>query len=82
MIRFDHKLYPKTELCFMTNGVLIPLQRNEFWEIYADCGVKVYISRYPIKLDILKNKEIEKSGEYILTGFAVMIFLLKKCGST
>lgn len=42
----------------MTNGVLIPLQKDDFWKVCSDCDVKVSISRYPIKLNAKKINEI------------------------
>ena len=60
MLKFAYDLCPTAEISFMTNGVLIPQQRDEFWKTCSDCGVKVRISKYPIKLDHKKIAEIEK----------------------
>lgn len=63
MFKLARRLYPKAEISFLTNGVLIPAQKEEFWKICVDCDVKVRISRYPIKLNDKKINEIaEKWG--------------------
>lgn len=59
-IRYARKLFPETDINFMTNGVLIPLQKEEFWQTCHECGVTVRISKYPIKLDDKKINEIEE----------------------
>ena len=65
MIKFARQLYPNAKISFMTNGVLIPAQNDEFWKVCSECGVKVAISRYPIKLNNKKINEIaEKWGVY------------------
>lgn len=61
MLKFARELYPNAEIEFMTNGILIPSQTDEFWKICADCGIKPKISRYPIKLDTKKIREIERN---------------------
>lgn len=58
MLKFAHDMFPDAEISFMTNGVLIPSQEDEFWRTCSDCNVKVCISRYPIKLDNKKIGEI------------------------
>lgn len=60
MLRFARKLYPKAEIDFMTNGVLIPVQKDEFWTTCSACSIKVRISRYPIKLNNKRINEIEE----------------------
>lgn len=60
MFKYARELFPEAEMSFMTNGILIPEQTDEFWKICADCGVKARISRYPIKLDEEKINEIKK----------------------
>jgi len=64
-IQFARRLYPKAEISFMTNGVLIPVQTEFFWKICHDCGVKVRVSRYPIKLDNEKIYQIEKKYQVV-----------------
>lgn len=60
MLILARKLYPKAEISFMTNGVLIPAQKDEFWKICSDYDINVRISRYPIKLNDQKIKEIQE----------------------
>ncbi len=65
MISYARRLYPNAKINFMTNGVLIPSQKDEFWKVCSECNVKVAISRYPIKLNNEKINEIkEKWGIY------------------
>ncbi len=58
---FARKLYPKAEISFMTNGVLIPVQKDEFWKICSDYNINVRISKYPIRLNNQKIEEIRKT---------------------
>lgn len=60
MLRFAYRLYPETDISFMTNGVLIPSQSDEFWKTCSECAVRVRISRYPIKLNDKKINEIKE----------------------
>lgn len=60
MLRFAYTLYPNSEISFMTNGVLIPMQTDAFWKTCSECGITVCISRYPIKLNYEKISEIKE----------------------
>ena len=60
MLKFAYDLFPESEISFLTNGVLIPQQKTEFWEICSECNIKVCISKYPIKLN---NKKIDEIKE-------------------
>lgn len=60
MLKFAYEMCPTAEIDFMTNGVLIPQQKDEFWKTCSDCGVKVRVSKYPINLDHKRITEIEK----------------------
>lgn len=62
MLRFARGCFGEgAEISFMTNGVLIPSQKDEFWKICSECNVKVCISRYPIKLDNKRINEIKEN---------------------
>jgi MoaA/NifB/PqqE/SkfB family radical SAM enzyme len=56
------RLYFKgTEISFMTNGVLLPKMSVKFWENCKKNTVCIFLSRYPIHLDIAGIKKTATS---------------------
>ncbi|MDR1326037.1 MAG: radical SAM protein [Treponema sp.] len=58
MFDIARSCFPNTELSFMTNGVLLLKMEKEFWDNCGKNNICIGLSRYPIKLDIDKIKEI------------------------
>jgi MoaA/NifB/PqqE/SkfB family radical SAM enzyme len=44
--------FPKTDLSFMTNGLLLLKMPETFWETCKQTNVGINVSRYPIQIDI------------------------------
>ena len=55
----------------VTNGILLPKQSAEFWQVCKENRIRVFISKYPIKLDM---ELIEKTAKQ----FSVDIILSDK----
>ncbi|MDR2521130.1 MAG: hypothetical protein LBC72_01060, partial [Spirochaetaceae bacterium] len=53
--------FPKTEIGFMTNGLLLLKMPETFWEKCKEYSVAINISRYPINLDIEAIREKAKT---------------------
>jgi len=54
-----------TRVSLITNGILLSKQPPEFWKCASRNGLVISISHYPIKLDIIKIKEL--SVQYSVT---------------
>jgi hypothetical protein len=44
-------VFPRAEICLVTNGILLPKQPADFWESCAANDIVIQITRYPISLD-------------------------------
>ncbi|MDR3334086.1 MAG: radical SAM protein [Treponema sp.] len=53
--------FPKTDLFFMTNGLLLLKMPETFWETCKQNNVEINVSRYPIQIDIDGIKAKTKS---------------------
>ena len=55
------KTLPCAEITVVTNGILLPQQKEEFWESCRDNKIRIYVSQYPIRLDYaaIDEKTIE-----------------------
>jgi molybdenum cofactor biosynthesis enzyme MoaA len=42
----------KTVIAIITNGILLPKQSGCFWQSCAEHDIQIYISKYPIEIDI------------------------------
>jgi len=56
------RYFPKTNIRFMTNGLLLLKMPETFWAKCREYAVDIAISRYPIKIDI--EKILEKGKTY------------------
>ncbi len=45
------KTLPKADISVVTNGILLPQQKDEFWQSCRDHKIKIYISQYPVQLN-------------------------------
>jgi molybdenum cofactor biosynthesis enzyme MoaA len=52
--------FPETEICFMTNGLLLLKMAETFWDNLRQNNITINLSRYPIHLDIDKIREKAK----------------------
>jgi len=61
MTEFIRDLYPTIEITFLTNGILIDKQNDEFWIRMGKCKVRFEWTLYPVKYPNLSKrmKEIE-----------------------
>ena len=50
--------FPNTDIYIYTNGILLPAQSENFWRGCHDNNINLMISRYPIKLDTEKIKNM------------------------
>jgi MoaA/NifB/PqqE/SkfB family radical SAM enzyme len=53
--------FPETALGFMTNGLLLLKMPEAFWENCGRNKVAINVSRYPVKLDLAKIRELTKT---------------------
>ena len=49
--------FPEGRIMFITNGILLPNQNDKFWRACHDNNITVWISHYPIHIDIQKIKD-------------------------
>lgn len=54
ILEMSRKVLPKTHLTVFTNGILLPIQKEEFWLACKKNNISIGISRYPIKLNLTK----------------------------
>ena len=60
-----YEIFPNVNRELVTNGILIKHMSEKFWNVCKKTGTRIYVSRYPIKLDyddivrILTNKGIK-----------------------
>lgn len=45
---------PEIKITLQTNGILLPLLSNEFWESCRDNNILIRVTRYPVKIDMEK----------------------------
>ena len=72
-IEITRNLFPKSEIDFFTNGLLLlraeHYEKGNFWQCCVDNRVDILLTRYPIKLDVEPIRE--KAEEY---GVRLQIF--------
>lgn len=59
-IQAARKAIGEKRLVMVTNGILLPNQKDEFWKIVHNCNVVIEITKYPIKIPY---DEIEKKAQ-------------------
>jgi MoaA/NifB/PqqE/SkfB family radical SAM enzyme len=52
IMHISRKYFDKTAIMLVTNGILLPQQKERFWESARDNRVWIGISHYPIKLNL------------------------------
>ena len=45
------KYFPESGIWIITNGILLPKQKDDFWETCRDNKVEIHPTKYPIKID-------------------------------
>ena len=45
------KYFPDVEIEMVTNGILLPKQKEDFWEACRRNNIKIIVTKYPIKID-------------------------------
>jgi MoaA/NifB/PqqE/SkfB family radical SAM enzyme len=48
------KLFPKTTLIIVTNGILLQNKDDKFWRVLKETEVIISLTRYPIKINLKK----------------------------
>lgn len=69
------KYFDKTEIKLITNGILLLKQDNSFWQSMKDNKITLAPTKYPIKIDWDKIKEICKDMNIKLIFLTVRILL-------
>jgi MoaA/NifB/PqqE/SkfB family radical SAM enzyme len=54
------KYFLKSEMAVVTNGILLAKMPENFWKLCKKLNIEIWISPYPIKLDLLKIQEISE----------------------
>ena len=57
------KYFPKTKLQLVTNGILLLKQTEDFWKTCKKNDIIITITKYPIKLDFDKIRELAKQHD-------------------
>jgi len=65
ILDITRKYLKKGDLSIITNGILLDKQSDMFWNTCRKNNVKIYITPYPIKLNI--DKIIELAKEYLIS---------------
>ena len=70
LITFTSKLFSKTKVKIITNGLLILLQNDKFWKSVKRKNVEIVITKYPISLDFnaIENKLNENNVHFSYFG--------------
>ena len=63
------KIFPNADIDFITNGVLLLFQSDEFWNVCKDNKIKIRITKYPIDLDFDRIEQIAESNQIELAYF-------------
>ncbi|MCL1947124.1 MAG: radical SAM protein [Chitinivibrionia bacterium] len=96
-MEISRKYIPHGKIMVVTNGILLTQMNEEFWTTAKNNNISVFISKYPIKLDMKKilktakkykvNLEIRKSSgffvvqKYDTTGKRNNLTAYKNCGA-
>lgn len=56
------KLFPKTQLIIITNGVLLHKQDDSFWQACKDSNIRIWVSLYELNID--RKTPEQKAREY------------------
>jgi len=59
-LTIGRKYFPKANLEIWTNGILLPKQTREFWEICGTKNIQINISQYPIKINRNQINDLAK----------------------
>ena len=51
ILKTARKYFPKTTINILSNGILLPTQKQEFWDICKENNIIVAVTKYPIDLD-------------------------------
>ncbi len=50
-LNIARKYFPGVEIELVTNGILLPKQKEEFWETCRHNNIKIVVTKYPIKIN-------------------------------
>jgi len=75
-ISATRKAFPKSSIHIVTNGILIPSMKEDFWETCRKCKAKIDITQYPILKDkfpmykkIIRKNKVELGSVSIVKKF-------------
>ena len=71
ILEISRRYLKKGEIAIITNGVLLNKQVASFWESCKANDIKIYITPYPIKLDIEPIMDMAKKYDVDLEWFSV-----------
>ncbi len=61
IMKISRKYFPKINIAIETNGMLLNIQKNEFWKTLKDTGIILRVSMYPKINDINELKQLAKN---------------------
>lgn len=67
-IKIVRRYFPAAELRIVTNGLLIPQQPDELWEVMRECHASMDISPYPPTMKIIGELTSKLDAEHIPYG--------------
>lgn len=69
-IEIIHRYMPDIIIKIFTNGLLLDKQDKSFWNICADYGVELEVTKYPIKYDYSKVEMLAKENNVVFNYFS------------
>lgn len=60
IIKIARKHFPKTDISILTNGILLLKMNNDFWNCCRENGIKITVTKYPVKID---TESIKKKAQ-------------------
>ena len=70
-LEISRKYLRKGEIAIVTNGILLNEQDANFWEVCNANDIKIYVTPYPIKIDINRVVEVAKKKSVVMEWFSV-----------
>lgn len=60
-LKIARRYFPNNKISIVTNGILLKRQSENFWENCRKFNIEIIVTKYPIKTDYKKIKEIAKN---------------------
>lgn len=80
-IEIARKYFPNNKIVIISNGVLIPRMKADFWETCRKNNIEIIVTKYPIKLDFdaIRNKAESENIKFSFYGNTEKIDKTMQC---